>query len=136
MNRRFLVVSLLMVALVGLGWTLVNRGGRFGLSRYGLTTYSRLPLPIVDIQVRGDGKVRWVAKTHDLGREELGWLLSPRPEVVIVATGWQSQVHLPPDFVSSADTRVIAVPNADALPLYNYLKDQGVHVAIHVHSTC
>ena len=32
--------------------------------------------------------------------------------------------------------KVLAVPTDEALPLYNSLKDQGVRVAIHVHSTC
>ena len=35
-----------------------------------------------------------------------------------------------------AGIKVLAVPTDEALPLYNLLRDQGVRVAIHVHSTC
>jgi hypothetical protein len=135
-RRRLLVISSLLLAITAAGWIAVNPGGRFGLSRYGLTTYSRIPLPILDVQIKADGAFRLVSKTHEIDAQRIAWLLQPKPEVLIVALGWTGAARTVGISSAAAGTRIIALPTDEALPLYNSLKKQGVRVAIHVHSTC
>ena len=136
MTKRLLVVSSLLLAITVAAWVVVNPGGQFGLSQYGLTTYTRLPLPILDVQVRADGAFRLVTKTHEIDAQRVAWLLDPKPEVLIIGLGWTGAARTVGLSRLLADTRVIAVPTDEALPLYNSLKEKGVRVAIHVHSTC
>ncbi len=131
----------LFAAAVGLGlaltaWVEVNPGGQFGLSASFLTRYDRLPLPLVDLQVRSDGALRVVRKLHRLGPDELAWLALPQPEVLIIAAGWQGDVRATgwPEALSRA--RVLTLRTGEALRQFNALRRQGVRVAIHVHSTC
>jgi hypothetical protein len=137
LKRRQLWVIAALVAICVAGWVFVNPSARFGLSQFGVTTFNRVPVPYVDLQVRSDGAIRWVAKTHDPDAAVFACLVSSRkPEVIVVALGWQSGVQAGNGFPSLAGIKVLAVPTDEALPLYNLLKDQGVRVAIHVHSTC
>jgi len=136
MGRRHKAVVLGLLVVAVTGWILVNPGGGFGLSRFGLTTYNRLPIPVIDFEVRADGAVRWITKTHDIQAQGLTWLLTPLPpEVVILALGWRNAAHGPTDLALSG-TKIIVLPTDEALALYNVLKQRGVRVAIHVHSTC
>lgn len=137
MRRSHRVVLLALLSVAVAGWVIANPSGRFGISRFGLTTYSRMPLPVVDLQVRGDGTVRWVSKSHDLDAKALSWLTNePKPDIVIVALGWRGAMRTPDKLESSLGTRVIALPTGEALSLYNSLRDGGTRVAIHIQSTC
>jgi hypothetical protein len=93
-NRRLLIVSIAMLTIVGTAWAFANPRGRFGVCQYGVTTYGLLPLPFLDLQVGGDGTTRWVTKTHDIDGRRLEWLLSSRPDVLIVALGWSGAARL------------------------------------------
>jgi hypothetical protein len=135
-KRGQAVVSLVVLLVVAVGWTLVNPRAAFGISRYGVTTHGRVPLPYLDLQVREGGDTRWIRKTHDLDGDTLGWLLAPAPEVLIVGLGWRQSARLSPRVQVPEGTKLIAVSTDEALPLYNSLKARGVRVAIHVHSTC
>ena len=136
MAKRLVVVSLVMLAIAGSGWAFVNPSGRFGISHYGVTTYSRLPVPVFDLQVRDDGATRWVWKTHDIDADRLAWILQSKPQVLIVGLGWSGSARAAKDLKAPAETKVMAVPTDEALSLFNSLREQGVRVAIHVHSTC
>jgi hypothetical protein len=130
------LVILSLVVVVAGAWFLVNPGDGFGISQFGITTYRRVPLPYTDLQVRADGSLRVVTKSHQVDRERLAWLLTPQaPEFLVIATGWRSGVH-PEGSLSPAGTTVIALPTPAALTKYNALRKQGLRVAIHVHSTC
>jgi len=135
-TKRLLIISGLVFAIAVVLWIAVNPGGRFGISQYGVTTYARLPLPILDVQVRPDGTIHLVGKTHEIGLQRVDWLLKSKPEVLIVALGWTGAATLTDELTATANLRVIALPTDDALALYNDLKDRDVRVAIHVHSTC
>ena len=136
MTKRLLIVSGVVLAIAVTAWVMVNPGGRFGISQYGVTTYARVPLPILDVQVRADGAFRLVSKTHDIDAQRLAWLLESKPQILIVGLGWTGAARITGRPIAAPDIRIIAVPTDEALPLYNSLKEQSVRVAIHVHSTC
>ena len=136
MRKAILVVSALAVSMVVAGWIAVNPGGRFGMSTQMLTTYNRLPLPLVDMQVRSDGAMRVVEKVHKIGADQLVWLATPEPAVLIMAGGWQGDARVAGQLEGLKRTKVLTLRTGEALALFNSLREQGVHVAIHVHSTC
>jgi hypothetical protein len=135
-RTRILVVSGLVACVVVAGWIAVNPGGRFGMSTQMLTTYDRLPLPFVDIQVRSDGAMRIVEKVHKISADQLAWLATPEPAVLIIAGGWQGDARAVGQLEGLKRTKVLTLRTGEALALFNSLRDQGVQVAIHVHSTC
>jgi hypothetical protein len=127
----------LAVAAVVLGWIFANPNAKFGLSRFGVTTYSRIPIPPADVQVRQDGAIRLAWKSHDIDPERLAWLVSsPAPEVLVVAVGWEETAHLSDSFRPPRGMRVVVLRTPDALAFFNSLRDQGVRAAIYIHSTC
>lgn len=137
MTKKQSLPIVVAAAAVALGWTIVNPNAKFGRSRFAVTTYSRVPIPLVDVLIRQDGAVRAALKSHDLGAQRLAWLVaSPAPEVLVVGLGWEEAAHLAGDFRAPPGTRVVALPTPDALAYFNSLRDQGVRVAIYVHSTC
>jgi hypothetical protein len=128
-----------ITACVGIAvavWVAVNPGGRFGMSSGLLTTYDRLPYPLVDLQVRCDGAVRVVGKSHKIGADQLEWLARSEPEVLIIAAGWQGDVRVTGWPKGFTHTKVLTLHTGEALRQFNSLRGQGVRVAIHVHSTC
>jgi hypothetical protein len=135
-KRAFAITATL--ATIVIGWGFVNPNAMFGISRFGLTTYSRIPIPILDVRVRQDGAIRLAFKSHDLGRNRLTWLVEgpTPPEVLVVGVGWEESAHVSTDFKPPLGTRVEALPTPDALLRFNALRAQGVRVAIYVHSTC
>ena len=95
MTRRPALVSVVVLSVVLAGWVFVNPGGQFGVCRFGVTTYNRIPVPVLDVQVRADGAIRVVFKTHSIDAQRLAWLLSGRPpEVLVVGIGWDSGAEL------------------------------------------
>lgn len=118
-------------------WFLLNPVKGFGLSRPGLATYDMIPIPWADFQVRPDGTLRRVPKTHALTLDAVTWLVEGRPETTIVCTGWEGRV-VPDrqivDVLHGYDVRVMKT--GDGLALYNrLLLQENRRVAIHVHST-
>ncbi len=136
MRKRILVVAAVVLVVLVAAWVALNPCRRFGMSSAALTTYNRVPLPLVDFQVRGDGAVRLVGKTHAIDAKELAWLATPAPEVVIIAAGWEGDAHAVARPPALLGTRILTLPTGEALKLFNALRGQGVRVAIHVHSTC
>ncbi len=136
MKTRIVLLAAGTLGVALAGWLAANPGGRFGLSRDMLTTYNRLPVPLADVQVRSDGAMRLTRKTHRVAEDQLAWLASPQPTVLIVAAGWQQDVRIVGEVTQFPQARVVRLPTGEALALFNSLRDQGVQVAIHVHSTC
>jgi hypothetical protein len=135
-RKPILVVGAVGVIIITAGWIAVNPAGRFGMSRDMLTTYNRLPVPFLDLQVRSDGTMRVVGKSHQIATEQLAWLARPEPEVLIIAGGWQGDARAAGPLDDFKGTRVLTLPTGKALELFNSLRERGVRVAIHVHSTC
>jgi hypothetical protein len=134
--KRKLITALVVLALLSAVWLIANPLGRFGWCGFGYTTYSAWPRPISDFQVRADGTTREVAKTHQLAFKQIAWLLTPKPEVLIIALGWDG-VTSPDDQIRAYQgCEVHLLKNREAIGLFNRLKHDGRRVAIHYHSTC
>jgi hypothetical protein len=88
------------------------------------------------MQVRPDGAIRKIAKTHQLSLNHVQWLLDAKPEVLIVAIGWDGVTDPESRIREYRECEVHILRNRDAIELYNRLKRSGRKVAIHYHSTC
>jgi len=135
-RKRKLITVLVAIAAFATVWFVANPPGRFGWCCYGYTTYGACPRPISDLQIRADGSVRKVTKTHQLAFEQVEWLLDSKPEVLIIALGWDG-VTTPDDRIREhrgCETHLLK--NEEAIELFNRLKRAGKRVAIHYHSTC
>src|SRR5262245_44248506 len=86
-NRKYLTLPLVLAVLATL-WIMANPLGRFGWCIYAYTTDNGLPRPVSDLQIRSDGSVRKITKTHLLTFEQIQWLLDSKPDVLIIALGW------------------------------------------------
>ena len=125
------------ISLLALVWLLLNPPGEFGrMCFFGITTFNGIPRPISDVQVRDDGELRTIPKTHSLEMAHLRWLLETRPEVLVVSTGWDGIVKISEAVRLVKDCEIRILPTKDALRFYHTLKASGKRVAIHVHSTC
>lgn len=135
MNRkRWIQLSVLIVLLVA--WFSLNPPRRFGWACYAFTVYSGFPRPLSDFQVRADGSVRTIEKTHDLSRERIEWLLADQPDIVIISIGWDGVVQPTSNVKEIPGVEVRVLKNREAKSLFNELKRAGKRVAIHYHSTC
>src|SRR5207249_4463870 len=135
-RQRKLRTMLALLALVATVWLVANPPGRFGWCCYAYTTYGACPRPIADFQVRADGSVRKVIKTHALTFEKIKWLLDSKPDVLIIALGWDG-VTTPDDRIRRyRECETHLLKNKEAIELFNRLKGAGRLVAIHYHSTC
>ena len=134
-NRKF-ITFLVVLALLSTVWLIANPPGRFGWCCYAYTTYSACPHPITDFQISADGSTRKVSKTHDLRLEQIQWLLDSKPDVLIIAVGWDG-ITTPDDRIREyRGCEMHIVKNKEAIELFNRLKRAGRRVAIHYHSTC
>lgn len=110
---------------------------RVTYSRFGLTVYGAMPIPMLDITVNQHGFLWFRTKTHQITREELEEVLAPGVEIVVVGIGWDSIAQLTEDakrISTTVDLRVLPTPEAFAL--YNELKAKGRCVVLIAHSTC
>jgi hypothetical protein len=133
-KRKALLATAAVAALLLIAWLGFNPPGRFGWCRYALTTYGGIPRPVSDLQVNAAGETRTVDKTHDLAHATIQWLLDSRPEVLIIATGWDGVLEPQAKISELKEVRVLK--NREAIQLFNELKKAGRRVAIHYHSTC
>ena len=135
-RRGKLISALAIVTTLAAVWFIGNPPGQFGWSCYAYTTYSACPRPLADFQIRADGSIRKVSKTHELSFEQIEWLLEPKPTVLIIALGWDG-VTTPDDRIREyKDCEIHVLRNRPAIELFNKLKRSGTRVAIHYHSTC
>lgn len=136
MSRRKVCILIGFVAVLGAAWLFFNPPGRFGWCRFAVTTYGCVPRVVSDLQVAADGKVRKVAKTHELGYEKIEWLLEGKPEVLIIGIGWDGAVRIDEKIRSLSGIQLELLKSGEAIQLFNRLKKSGKKAAIHLHSTC
>lgn len=137
MTRRKKLLYVVGAVLILLSiWLLVNPPGTFGFCRFGITTYNCIPYPTSDIQVRADGEMRRVQKTHNLQLTAVEWLLDPKPNVLIISTGWHGVVKVQQAITEIKQCNVELMKTGDAIRRFRELRKQGKKVAIHIHSTC
>ena len=134
-KKKWLIAGACLLSLMA-GWFIANPVGRFGFCRFGLAVYSACPYPLSDLQIRSDGQLRKVDKTHDIRMETLAWLLESKPDVLIVATGWSGTAKVVDDLQALPGVDVHILKTGEAKRLYNQLRKSGSKVAIHYHSTC
>jgi hypothetical protein len=136
MPKKQLIAVLSVIVVLLTIWLITNPPGRFGWCCYAYSTYSACPRLVSDFQVRGDGTTRKVTKSHQLLFEQIEWLLDPKPEVLIIALGWDG-VTTPDDKIREhTSCEIHILKNKEAIDLFNRLKRAGKRVAIHYHSTC
>lgn len=136
MRKRKLIFILTALLIFSGVWFIFNPVGKFGFCAFGFTIYGSVPRIISDHQIRSDGKRRKVGKTHDLALANVGWLLEPKPDELIISTGWHGITKPSNDILALDGIKVHVIKNEEAIKLFNKLKDDGIKVAIHYHSTC
>jgi len=136
MKRRKSIIIVLVVCAGLAAWICINPPGRFGICTFACITYGGIPTPLSDLQVRSDGKTRTVEKTHDLRLEHVRWLLESKPEILMIATGWDGVTKPSKNIIDLQDCEVTILKTGEAVKLYNRLKREKKKVSIHVHSTC
>jgi len=94
-KRKFIIFAVILGIL--LLWFLFNPIGKFGLHFFGLTVYSGIPYPYVDLIVDSSSifpKIR-ETKSHLVTEEEfykiIGEKVDAWPEYVIIGTGHKSK---------------------------------------------
>ena len=134
LKKLIIIVSIILIGFVL--WLCVNPPGRFGFCTFACVTYSGIPRPLSDLQVRSDGKTRKVEKTHELKLEHVEWLLESKPDVLIIATGWDGVTKPDTRIEGLQDCEITILKTGEAVKLFNELKKKQKKVSIHVHSTC
>ena len=135
-RRRYFVRLLPIMIICFVVWVIANPRERFGWCCFALTTYDTIPRPIADYQVRSDGEVRSVSKTHAISLATVEWLLESSPQMLIIGTGWNGVAKADATVTDIDVCEVRILKTSEALTLFNRLKSSGIAVSIHVHSTC
>jgi hypothetical protein len=134
--RNKLFSGLLGVTVLLIAWLTANSPGRFGWCWFGYATFNAWPRLVSDFQVRSDGFTRKVNKTHELTFEQIEWLLGDKPEVLIIATGWNGMTTPDQRIRDHRGCEVRLLRTGEAIKRFNELKRAGKRVAIHYHATC
>lgn len=135
MRRFFRVLLLISVVILMASWFVINPGGQFGLSCEGFTTYSMMPIPWFDIQVRTNGEWRIVKKDGAVSEEAILWLMESKPQVLIIARGYKAEAPVDPAILERKDCEIKVLETGEALRTFNQLRQEQRRVAIHLRST-
>jgi hypothetical protein len=133
---KWLFIAAVVAVVSAAAWMFSNPLNGFGVSCWGLTTFEMIPIPLADVEVRADGNVHLAGKPGQLGLDDVRPLLEPKPEALIITTGWRGRLQVSPDvssFLQGYDVQV--VKTGEGLDLYNRLVAQGKKTAIRVRST-
>jgi hypothetical protein len=136
-DTRCLLVVILVLAVMLLVPTLsMFYPGKVVFSRFGLTVYGVIPVPVFDITVGPRGGLWFRDKSHFLSFEEIDPLLSPGVDVLIVGTGWHGAASVDPavEEIEGAEVHILRTPAA--FDLFNEYKAKGRTVVLIAHSTC
>ena len=92
------------------------------------------------VMERKDDKLHQLfGTTHQIGDWEKKKLLSGKPEIVLVATGWSGLVKLDDDFKKELTKKKIklqTVLTPKVVKRYNQLVEEGKRVNALIHTTC
>lgn len=141
MKRRPIIVLALSLIPAAGAWLWFNPPGRFGYHRFGLTVYSAIPFPAVDVVVYANGVpgIRR-SKAHWVSSEEFDRLIGPRadawPDIVVIGIGYERRVQVEGSILNRAGPAVEVLPTPQAIRRYNELRAAGRRVAAIIHSTC
>jgi hypothetical protein len=129
------------VVVLGAIWVAFNPPGRFGYHRFGLTVYSGIPFPAVDVVVHANGLpgIRG-SKAHWVSVEEFDRLIGSRadawPDMVVIGTGYEGRVQVEGGILTRSGPAVGVLPTPQAIRRFNELRAAGKRVAAIIHSTC
>ena len=93
-------------------------------------------LKIIHGQVKGNW---WRKQGHRLNSADISDILSVKPDVLVIGTGYAGQMDVPVSFHSDLegqDIKVIAERTSEATETFNRLFAQGKDVAGAFHLTC
>ena len=141
MKKKVLLACPAAVVVLVVVWVAFNPPGRFGYHRFGLTVYSGIPFPAVDVVVHANGfpGLRG-SKAHWVSVEEFERLIGHRadawPDVVIVGTGYEGRVQVEESILTRSGPAVEVLPTPQAIRRFNELRRAGKRVAAIIHSTC
>jgi len=110
--------------------------GQITHSRFGLTVYGCIPIPILDITVGPSGCLWLRDKSHFIALEEVQALLSPEVEIVVIGIGWNDAVKVDEAIGKLENIQIEILTTPDAFEAYNQYKSEGKKVVLIVHSTC
>ncbi|MEE4603846.1 MAG: MTH938/NDUFAF3 family protein [Desulfobacteraceae bacterium] len=99
------------------------------------TKYYR-DLKIIDGQVKGNW---WRKEGHRLDAADISDILSAKPDVLVIGTGYAGHMHVPEFLLAAIEgehIEVIAERTSDATKTFNRLFNQGKDVAGAFHLTC
>lgn len=130
MRKRMIILVALVIA-VG-SWFVLNPQGKFGICFPGLTTFSGIPVPLRDLQVRPDGQWHTATGMPALTAENLEWLLEDKPPILIIGNGWDGKVIVDPSLRSIKDCEVQVMPSGEAVKAFNGLRKERRRVAVHL----
>jgi hypothetical protein len=93
-------------------------------------------LKIIDGRVKGRW---WRSQGHRLQTEDIFDILSAKPEIFVIGTGYAGNMRVPDDVRSvleNKDIEIITANTAQAVAIFNRLHAESRHVAGAFHLTC
>jgi len=90
--------------------------------------------------IHGQVKSNWWRKQgHRLDTEDISDILSAKPEMLVIGTGYAGNMRIPDSVRSAIENhhiRVVAEETANAVSIFNRLNHEGRDVAGAFHLTC
>ena len=135
-KRSAVVIIVLLVLLLLAPLASMAYPGTVLYSKFGLTVYGFVPVPVLDITVGPHGGLWFRDKSHFVSIDEVQPLLSPEVEVLVIGIGWHSAVRVDPAVAALEGVEVHILPTPQAYDLFNRYVSEGRRVALLAHSTC
>lgn len=93
-----------------------------------------------DVIIHGNSVTSWWRITgHSVAREDIEEVLSENPAVLVIGTGANGLMKVPPatgQFIEQEGIDVVVEQTAAAVQTFNRLLSEGTDVAIAMHLTC
>ena len=96
----------------------------------------RRDLKIIRGQVTGNW---WRKQGHRLDTEDIADILSAKPEMLVIGTGYAGNMRIPDSVraaIENQNISVVAAETAKAVSIFNRLNGEGKNVAGAFHLTC
>ena len=105
-------------------------------SRFGLTVYGVLPLPLLDFTINGKGELNLRTKTDMITVEEVRALVDSKTTVIVIAQGWDSVAEVDEMIhIEFLNLEIHELSTPEAFEKYNELIRKGVKAVLVAHTT-
>ena len=105
-------------------------------SRFGLTVYGVLPLPLLDFTITGKGELNLRTKTDMITVEEVRALVDSKTTVIVIAQGWDSVAEVDEMIhIEFLNLEIHELSTPEAFEKYNELIRKGVKAVLVAHTT-